>query len=90
MASAPTQPGGQSGGSSSQQPSSIQLQMKYAWDWFQYHADQRLKAFNYFVVVSGILIAAYGAAMQKAIPTTPETRPYSLLASLVAFFGAVI
>jgi len=39
--------------------------MKYAWDWFHYHADQRLKSFNYFVLAVGILVVAYGAAMKQ-------------------------
>lgn len=43
-----------------------QAQMKFAWDWFHYHADQRLKAFNYFVLFLGILIVAYGAAMKES------------------------
>lgn len=44
-----------------------QARMKYAWDWFQFHADQRLKAFNFFLVLLGILIVAYGAAMKESL-----------------------
>jgi hypothetical protein len=45
----------------------LPTRMKYAWDWFQYHADQRLKAFNFFLVILGILIVAYGAAMKEGL-----------------------
>jgi len=68
-----------------------QAKMKYAWDWFQYHADQRLKAFNYFVVVLGILIAAYGAAIKEVLTITSRyPRPYEVFACAVAVCGAVI
>ena len=45
----------------------LPVKMKYAWDWFQYHADQRLKAFNFFLVILGILIVAYGTAMKEGL-----------------------
>jgi len=60
-----------------------ELRMRYAWDWFQYHADQRLKAFNYFVVALGFLLAAYGTAMKDA-------AAFPLIATVIAGFGAVI
>jgi hypothetical protein len=44
-----------------------QAKMRYAWDWFSYHADQRLKAFNFFIVIIGILIVTYGTAMKESI-----------------------
>jgi len=43
----------------------LPIQMQYAWNWFQYHADQRLKAFNYFVLLLGALLVAYGTAMKE-------------------------
>ncbi|WP_417412720.1 hypothetical protein [Hoeflea sp.] len=38
---------------------SLRLAHEYAWDWFAYHADQRLKSFNFFFVLEGALTAAY-------------------------------
>ena len=35
-----------------------QLQFDYAWKWFSYHADQRVKMFNFMLVVFGFLVAA--------------------------------
>jgi len=43
----------------------LRTQMHYAWSWFQYHADQRLKAFNYFILLLGALLVAYGTAMKE-------------------------
>jgi hypothetical protein len=34
------------------------LQFDYAWKWFSYHADQRVKMFNFMLVVFGFLVAA--------------------------------
>lgn len=35
------------------------LQYQYAWDWFQYHARQRLLAFNFFIIIISALGYAY-------------------------------
>jgi hypothetical protein len=67
-----------------------QAKMKYAWDWFQFHADQRLKGFNYFVVVVGILIAAYGAAMKEGLTAASPGRSYDFFAGVVAVCGVVV
>ncbi len=45
---------------------SDELKMRYAWDWFQFHADQRLKAFNYFLVIVVLLATALGTMMKEA------------------------
>ncbi len=66
--------------------------MKYAWDWFQYHADQRLKAFNFFLVVVGVFLAVYGAAVKEGLanPPTGATGAAQRLAVLVAGCGVLI
>jgi len=33
------------------------LQFDYAWKWFCFHADQRIKMFNYMLIVFGIIVA---------------------------------
>jgi hypothetical protein len=33
----------------------VKLQFDYAWKWFSFHADQRVKMFNFMLVVFGIL-----------------------------------
>jgi hypothetical protein len=71
-----------------------EAKMKYAWNWFQYHADQRLKGFNFFVVALGILLAAYGAAIKESVTeriTDASTAgSYQALAVGIGFCGAII
>jgi hypothetical protein len=40
-------------------PVKTQPTLVYAWSWFGYHAQQRLTAFNYFLVVAGLLTSGY-------------------------------
>lgn len=42
------------------------LQLDYAWKWFAYHADQRIKMFNYMLLVFGIAAAGVVNALAKA------------------------
>jgi len=37
----------------------LQLELDYAWNWFQDSASQRLTAFNFFLVTVGLLAVAY-------------------------------
>jgi hypothetical protein len=39
------------------------LQFDYAWKWFSYHADQRVKMFNFMLVALGIFAAAIVSAI---------------------------
>src|SRR5262245_44298025 len=41
------------------------LQFDYAWKWFNFHADQRVKMFNFMLVVFGIFAAAIVGAVGK-------------------------
>jgi hypothetical protein len=50
-------------------PSELQkLQFDYAWRWFAYHADQRLKMFNYMLVVFGIFAVGIVNTLDKHLP----------------------
>jgi hypothetical protein len=40
----------------------------FAFKWFQLHTDQRLKVFNFFLVVAGICVAGFFTAMQARNP----------------------
>jgi hypothetical protein len=84
----------------------IAEKMKYAWGWFQYHADQRLKAFNYYLVIIGILAIAYSTALKEGLPvkdskhdnvaskqasTSSESRrAWFPIAIMIGFSGCVI
>jgi hypothetical protein len=39
------------------------IEFDYAWGWFQYHASQRLTAFNFFLVIVGFLLVGYAQAI---------------------------
>jgi hypothetical protein len=43
------------------------LQMTYAWEWFAYHASQRLTAFNFFLVMLGALLVGYVQAVEHEL-----------------------
>ena len=44
------------------------LQFDYAWKWFTFHADQRVKMFNFMLVVFGIFAAGVVNALDKDLP----------------------
>jgi hypothetical protein len=37
----------------------------YAWNWFGYHASQRLQAFNFFLIIVAVLTSGYFTALDK-------------------------
>src|SRR5260370_20943401 len=39
--------------------------LKYAWNWFAYHANQRLQAFNFFLLILAALATGYLTALDK-------------------------
>ena len=42
--------------------SNEEIAYKYAWDWFSYHAKQRITAFNYFILIISALIVGFSKA----------------------------
>ena len=49
----------------SDQPEDLKLLKDIAVEWFKIHADQRLKAFNFFIIISGFLFTGYFAALSQ-------------------------
>src|SRR5262245_17449941 len=43
-------------------------QLDYAWKWFSYHADQRVKMFNFMLIMFGIFATAIVTAVDKQLP----------------------
>jgi len=62
--------------------------MNYAWEWFKYHADQRLKAFNFYLIIVGILAVAYSTALKEGLQT--GQRSWRDFATVIAICGCVI
>ena len=58
-----------------------QAEFDYAWNWFQYHASQRLTGFNFFLVLTGFLLVAYGQAVAN------DWRPVGVAVGLM---GALV
>ena len=59
---------------------SCKLQFDYAWKWFSYHADQRVKMFNFILVVFGFFTAAIVNAV------VGHQQPW--FTAIVSFIGA--
>jgi hypothetical protein len=38
----------------------------YAWSYFALHADQRMKIFNFFLILSGLILGAFPAVLRLA------------------------
>src|SRR6516164_9689130 len=55
------------------------LQFDYAWKWFSYHADQRVKMFNFMLVALGI----FAAGVVNAFDKTPN-----IVTAILCFFAA--
>jgi len=51
----------------------------YAWGYFVVHADQRMKLFNFFLVLSGLILGALPGVRAMA----PQSRLVSLLPMLL-------
>jgi hypothetical protein len=56
----------------------------YAWSYFALHADQRMKLFNFFLILSGLILAAFPAVRGMA-PGAKAVAVLPLLLVLTAF-----
>ncbi len=45
----------------------LKLRYDYAWNWFNYHANQRVSMFNYFLIITGILANAYVGILKEGL-----------------------
>jgi hypothetical protein len=67
--------------------------LQYAWNWFAFHADQRLKAFNFFLVLIGIVIVALTTCVGNAVKVTEQVGMINLwwgIATIVSAYGAIV
>lgn len=64
------------------------LQFDYAWKWFCFHADQRVKMFNYMLVVFGIFGAGLVNALHDRTPPN-NTIPIGAIADLCFIAGVL-
>ena len=59
----------------------LDSELRYAWDWFAYHAAQRFTAFNFFLIVFGAEIVGYTQAAAKHL---------TILGVVLGFVGTVV
>lgn len=57
--------------------------LDHAWSWFNLHAGQRMQTFNFFLVSTAFLIAAYAALLEK-LPLAALT--VALVGAWIAFW----
>lgn len=58
----------------------------YAWDYFVFHADQRMKTFNFFLVVAGLLAGGITGLMKEVSRPCTLSPLGLILASLAIVF----
>lgn len=54
---------------------------EYAWNWFEYHAGQRLTAFRFFLIFLGVLVIGFSTGVKDG---------NLFFAQIVGWFGAFI
>lgn len=62
-------------------------QFEYAWNWFEFHANQRVKVFNFFVLTLGLLITVSVTAVTDYFSSPAEFK--LTLIRILAGFGVV-
>jgi len=60
------------------------LQVDYAWKWFNFHADQRIKMFNFMLIVFGIFATAIVTALDKPRVSREITASLCVIAGILA------
>ncbi len=58
--------------------------LKYSWDYFHFHASQRLTTFNFYLVICGFVIAGYATALRDS-HDSPVAALLGLVLSLISF-----
>jgi hypothetical protein len=72
-------------------PSDLQkLQFDYAWKWFSYHADQRVKMFNFMLIVMGIFAAGIVNAVASQHVGRGGIATFCFFAAALAMIFAVL
>jgi hypothetical protein len=70
-------------GSSADNP---EILLNHAWKYFELHANQRMSLFNFFILLSGLIAAAWGAAMTAE---TPLSAIGAVMGTLLAFSSII-
>lgn len=60
-----------------------EIALKYAWDWFSYHAGQRLRAFHFFLIIIGVVVVGYLKCVDE------KWQGFGFLIGLFGFFISI-
>jgi hypothetical protein len=55
--------------------------LDHSWKWFSYHAEQRLTAFNYYLIIVGVLVVGFFKCVEEG---------WWLIGAVVAAFGTAV
>lgn len=72
------------------QPSQRRPSAEYNWGWFSYHAGQRLKTFNFFLITIGVIILAYIQALDKFTQTDTSPIAWRAVGAAIGAFGTLV
>jgi hypothetical protein len=64
----------------------VKLQWQYAWEHFKFHAEQRTRMFNFFLIIIGVMLSAYGVFLGSENIGTTLTR----WSFLIPAFSAIV
>jgi len=59
-------------------------QFDYAWNWFEYHAKQRISMFNFFLITNGFVLSALAGLYKEDKPKYSLTLVVSILGILLS------
>jgi len=62
------------------------MQFDYAWNWFEFHAEQRTRMFNYMLIGMGIFATALVAAIDKKLPVEAITIGAAAMCVAIVFY----
>ena len=60
------------------------MRFEYAWKWFEFHARQRMTMLNFFLIVVGVVFAAYGTLLGVRA-RSPDAVAFSTIVILLGF-----
>jgi hypothetical protein len=58
----------------------LKTRSQLAWNWFEFHARQRMTMFNNFLIITGILVNGYAVATKESLHS---------MAAIVSLFGSI-
>lgn len=64
----------------------IELQFEYAWRWFSLHTNQRMSAFNLFLLASGVVANAYVLLIREGLDVPAASLAFIAVIVSIGFF----